>query len=310
MTVGPQRQQIAVIGSANVDIVVDVDHRPAAGETILGSDLVTAPGGKGANQAVAAARMEGTVSFVGCVGKDAQGRMLRASLEDAGVDVSGLQSVDAPTGAAIIVVTPDGENSIIVAQGANKWVTPDLLTRAAEHWASADILVAQLEVPIESVALLARHADQSGARLILNAAPMSSLSDEVLAQCDPLVVNETEAGLLLSDEGPEGGDGGQISGAESLAQCLLARGCRSVVITLGAKGAVVADRSGVTQVRASAVRAVDTTGAGDAFVGALASELSAGRTLLDSARVAVTYAGFTVTRRSAQASYPHRSELA
>ena len=312
----PAGPDIAVVGSANVDLVLDVDHRPAPGETLLGADVVTTPGGKGANQAVAAARAGGRVAFVGCVGADGNGALLRDSLRAAGVDVTALRTVDAPTGTAVIVVTPDGENSIIVSPGANRSVQPGMLAGVARDWAAARILVAQLEIPAETVAELARHAVATGARLVLNAAPVADLPDEVLAACDPLVVNESESRALLGGRRPEPAEAGatapswEDADGEGLAHALLERGPRSVVVTLGPGGAVVADASGTTRVDAPRVRAVDTTGAGDAFVGALAAGLSGGQSLADAARVAASYAAATVTRRGAQASYGSLDEVA
>lgn len=297
------RTRIAVVGSANVDLVIDVGHRPAAGETVLGSDVVVTPGGKGANQAVAATRAGGSVTFVGAVGDDGHGGLLRASLGDAGVDLAALSTADAPTGTAVILVTPDGENSIVVSPGANRRVTPALLRTTGERWDGAGVLVAQLEIPLDTVTELARHAARTGARLVLNAAPVAPLPTEVLAICDPLVVNESEALALLGAPGTPGVAERAADDGEGLARALLRRTVRSVVVTLGADGAVVADGSGLTRVPAPRVTAVDTTGAGDAFVGALAAQLAAGRSLVEAARVAVVYAADTVTRRGAQASY-------
>jgi ribokinase len=315
----PETADIAVIGSANVDLVLDVDHRPAAGETLLGSDVVTTPGGKGANQAVAAARAGGRVAFVGCVGADGHGELVRDSLRDAEVRVGGLLTVEAPTGNAVIVVTPDGENSIIVAPGANRSVGPALLESTQEHWSGARILVTQLEIPLETVVAVARHARRSGARLVLNAAPVAALPQEVLAVCDPLVVNESEArALLAGHDGPgsepatsPAGDGGDHvrPDGEALAAALLRRGPRSVIVTLGPDGAVVVDGLRTTRVSAPRVRPVDTTGAGDAFVGALAAQLAAGQPLVVAARVAASYAAATVTRRGAQTSYGTLADL-
>src|SRR5690625_1332131 len=183
------RHKVAVVGPANADLVLDIDHRPAPGETILGSDVVVTPGGKGANQAVAAGRLGGDVTFVGCLGEDGNGRLLRASLADAGVDLSGLRLVDAPTGIAIIMVTPDGENSIIVAPGANRHVTPGMLDEV-DQWRAAAVVVLQLEIPLESVTKVATEAR---GRVVLNTAPAAELPAEVIALADPLVANESRS---------------------------------------------------------------------------------------------------------------------
>ncbi|MBB1484265.1 ribokinase [Tessaracoccus sp. MC1865] len=290
---------VVVVGSANVDHVVEIDHRPDGGETILGSDLVFTPGGKGANQAVAAGLVGGRVAFLGCVGTDSTGDLLIGSLAGAGVELAGMSRVEAPTGVAIIMLTPDGENSIIVAPGANRWVTPEFVASHADLLAEATVVVAQLEIPMESVVEAVWHAPN--ARLVLNAAPARELPAELLAECDPLVVNESEAAFLL---GVEPDDGAQ------LARGLLARGARSAVVTMGGAGAFVAEGSSEpVHIAAAVVEAVDTTGAGDAFVGALAVRLAEGSGLAEAASFAAQVAGVAVTRRGAQASYPRRDEV-
>jgi len=309
-------RQVVVVGSANVDLVLDVDHRPIAGETILGSDIVTTPGGKGANQAVAAGKVGGDVAFIGCIGADDHGELLRASLANAGVDLRGLRTVEAPTGNAIILVTPDGENSIIVSPAANRHVSPQMLDELEKVWGSAALLVVQLEIPLETVAHVVSRANASGTRVVVNAAPAAALPREVLAVCDPLVVNEAEAAFLLGRTGPEADVPLLADGdADRLARDLLDLGPRSVVVTLGSAGAVLIEQ-GVdgrparpVHVPARQVTAVDTTGAGDAFVGALAVELAAGAHLDASVRRATDVAALAVGRRGAQESYPTRAEL-
>jgi ribokinase len=299
--------RIVVIGSANADLVLDIDHRPAAGETVLGSDLVVTPGGKGANQAVAAGRLGGEVAFVGCVGEDGYGELLRRSLTDAGVDVTHLRSVPGASGNAIILLTPDGENSIIVSPSANRRVTAELVEESRAAWAGAAAVVLQLEIPLETVAHVATAARAAGTRVILNAAPAASLTPEVLAAADPLVVNESEAASLLGGV-PAGA--GQPGGAAATAVALLDLGPRSVVLTLGADGAVFVERGAEPgYVPARTVTAVDTTGAGDAFVGALAVELADGRDLRAAVELATDVAAVSVGRRGAQASYPAREEV-
>ena len=320
--------KVVVIGSANADLVLDVDHRPVAGETVLGSDVVITPGGKGANQAVAAARVGGEVAFIGCVGADEYGALLRASLAGAGVDLAGLRTVDAPTGNAIIIVTPDGENSIIVAPSANRQVSPQMIDELEAVWSGAAVLVVQLEIPIETVTHVALRAHEAGTRVVVNAAPAAVLPPEVLAVSDPLVVNESEAAFLLRHTRPANagdGDGADVelhvaldsaaNDAVRLVADLLDLGVRSVVLTLGQKGAVLLDRDadnepGTTRhVPARPVTAVDTTGAGDAFVGALAVELAAGAGLEAAVLRATEVAAVAVGRRGAQESYPTLAEL-
>ncbi|GAA4287996.1 ribokinase [Georgenia daeguensis] len=322
-----QTPQVVVVGSANADLVLDIDHRPAPGETVIGSDVVTTPGGKGANQAVAAGKVGGAVAFVGCVGDDDHGALLRDSLSSAGVDLTDLRTVDAPTGTATIMVTPDGENSIIVSPGANRHVTPAMLEETRSSWGAAPVVVLQLEIPVESVAVVATGAR---GRVVVNAAPAARLGSAVLAAADPLVVNESEAAFLLEDAGAAAGPADDTG---ATARALLRLGPRSVVLTLGAAGAVVAetrradadrpsddvrvgdevppadDAAEVVRVPALRVEAVDTTGAGDSFVGALAVELAAGATLERAVRLATRVAAVAVTRRGAQTSFPTLEEL-
>ncbi|UNX54230.1 ribokinase [Georgenia sp. TF02-10] len=302
-----QTHQVVVVGSANADLVLDIDHRPAPGETILGSDVVITPGGKGANQAVAAGRLGADVAFVGCVGDDDHGRLLRDSLASAGVDLGALRVVDAPTGTATIMVTPDGENSIIVSPGANRRVTPALLEEVRPLWSEAPVVVLQLEIPIASVALVATRAR---GRVVLNAAPAAELPAGVLATADPLVVNESEARFLLG----AADDAALAVVPEALAARLLGLGPRSVVLTLGPAGSVVAERGPdggpvTLTVPALRVAAVDTTGAGDGFVGALAMRLADGASLAEAVELATAVAAVAVTRRGAQASFPTRDEI-
>lgn len=300
-----QPGRIVVVGSANADLVIHVEHRPVGGETVLGSDLVVTPGGKGANQAVAAGRLGGDVAFVGCVGDDDNGALLRASLGGAGVDLSGMTSVTAATGAAVIVLTPDAENSIIVSPGANAAVSPEVVDGAID-WAEPAVVVVQLEVPLPTVAHVARRAREHGARLILNAAPAAALDPTTLQGADPLVVNQSEAAALLGGVAPD-----EPSAA---AAALLDLGPRAVVLTLGGDGSVWCTRTRDGSVAAGhqparRVRPVDTTGAGDAYVGALAVALAAKSDLSEAVEQATAVAAVAVTRAGAQASFPTRREV-
>ncbi|MEE6274259.1 ribokinase [Georgenia wangjunii] len=290
---------VAVIGSANADLFTRIDRRPEPGETVMGSDLVVMAGGKGANQAVAAGRLGADVSFIGCVGDDGQGRMLRAALTEAGVATRGLRVAASASGSAIIMVTPDGENSIVVSPGANLNVTPELVQDCSDIWLGADLVVMQMEIPMETVEYVADASRRSGARFVLNAAPAQPLPASVLAVCDPLVVNEGEAVLLLGSS-DESGDPLRLSAA------LLGLGPRSVIITLGSRGAVYRERAAAQcgHVPARQIDAVDTTGAGDAFVGALCAALAEGAPLGACVEIATDVAAFAVEGRGAQASYP------
>jgi ribokinase len=280
---------IVVLGSANADLVVGVDRRPGPGETVLGSDTTVLPGGKGANAAVAAGRLGARVAFLGAVGRDVYGDLLVDSMTSAGVDVALVRRAERPTGIAYITVTPDGENSIVVSPGANASLTVDDV-----HLGAARVLAASLEVPVPVVEHAVAMAAASGARAVVNLAPAARLSPAALSTVDPLVVNEHEAGWLAGSTDP---------------RRLLDLGPRSVVITLGARGAVLADGTGVHEIPAPSVKPVDTTGAGDAFTGALAVGLASGQDLVRAAELAVRVAAVSVTRRGAQPSYPTLAEL-
>lgn len=318
---------LLIVGSINADLVIGVDRRPGAGETVLGSDLAVRPGGKGANQAAAAARLGARTSLLGRVGDDAHGRLLLDALREAGADVAAVHSGGAPTGVALITVDPTGDNSIVVSPGANARLTPADVTADADVLAAARVVSLQLEIPLETVASAVRTAVEAGTRVVLNPSPPAALPDDVLAACDPLVVNEHEAAALLADGGPgrEPGEAqsGQPGEAESedaatpeeWAAALLRRGPRSVVVTLGPEGALAAERAGAdgdfttVTVPSPPVDAVDTTGAGDAFTGALAWRLAGADSLADAVRYAVRVGAAAVTRAGAQESYPSAEEL-
>ncbi|MER6809631.1 ribokinase [Spirillospora sp. NPDC000708] len=300
----PEQYDVVVVGSVNADLVVGVDRRPAPGETVLGSDLATHPGGKGANQAVAAARLGGRVGIVGRVGDDGHGALLRDALAEAGVDLAHLAATPGPSGVALITVGPDGDNSIIVSPGANARLTPDDVAAARDMIAAASVVTFQLEVPMPAIEAAARAAASAGARVVLNLSPTAPVPAEVLALCDPLVVNEHEAAWLLG--GPGTADG---TDPERMAAALLRSGPRSAVVTLGADGVVVADAEGTAPIPSPKVEAVDTTGAGDAFTAALCLRLARGDSLRDAARYATRVGAAAVRRPGAQTSYPTPDEL-
>ncbi|WP_410634681.1 ribokinase [Amycolatopsis sp. cmx-4-83] len=284
---------VLVVGSANADLVVAVDRRPGGGETVLGGDTVLSPGGKGANTAVAAGRLGADVALLGAVGDDTYGRLLLDSLRAAGVDTGLVRTSDRPTGIAYITVTPDGENSILVSPGANSSLEPDDVDAVFD---GVEVVVLSLEVPLPTVEHAVARAAEHGVKVLLNLSPAAKLSSATLAKLDVLLVNEHEAAWLT---GP---------GADFTK--LLGLGPRAAVVTLGAAGAVVVEAGGVTEVASPAVEAVDTTGAGDAFAGALAASLADGADLVTAARRAVRVAAFSVTRPGAQPSYPTGADLA
>ncbi|MET4657214.1 ribokinase [Streptomyces sp. PvP037] len=294
---------LLVVGSANADLVIGVERRPGAGETVLGSDLAVHPGGKGANQAVAAARLGARTALLARVGDDGHGRLLLESQRVAGVDTAGVLVGGAPTGVALITVDPSGDNSIVVSPGANGRLTPADVRAAGDLFRASRVVSTQLEIPLETVLEVARNL-APGTRLVLNPSPPQPLPAEVLAACDPLIVNEHEAKVILGDTAGAG------DRPEDWARLLLEKGPRSVVVTLGGEGALVASPEGVARVPSVKVRAVDTTGAGDAFTAALAWRLGAGEPLAEAAAYAARVGAVTVTREGAQASYPTAAEVA
>ncbi|MEV7867347.1 ribokinase [Streptomyces sp. NPDC088124] len=302
---------LLVVGSANADLVIGVERRPGPGETVLGSDLSVHPGGKGANQAAAAARLGARTALLARVGDDAHGRLLLDSQRAAGVDTAGVRSGGAPTGVALITVDPSGDNSIVVSPGANARLTPEDVRDAAKLLAGSRVVSAQLEIPLETVTEVVRVL-APGTRFVLNPSPPVELPAEILAACDPLIVNEHEARVLLSagpssENSPESSPGDEPA---DWARALLALGPRSVVITLGSRGALVADARTTALVPSVPVRAVDTTGAGDAFTAALAWRLGTGEELATAAAYAARVGAVSVTRAGAQASFPTASEVA
>jgi ribokinase len=289
---------ITVIGSCNVDFVVPVETLPAPGETVLGRDHLRAPGGKGANQAVAAARLDSPVSFVGCVGDDELATTIRDALAGSGVDLTWLRTVEGtPSGLALITVADGGENTIAVSPGANARLSPSHLD--AGLLASTDVLLAQLEIPLETVTAAVEGA---AGRVLLNPAPARSLPASLLAGVDVLIPNRSELGVLAGAPEPT-----TIDEAATLAKSLT--GPSSIVVTLGSDGALVVSGDDVTHVPAIPVDAIDATGAGDAFCGALADGLARGSSLVEAAEWAVRVAGISTTARGAQAGMPRRAQV-
>ncbi|BCJ30102.1 ribokinase [Actinocatenispora sera] len=287
---------VVVLGSANMDLVVTTDRLPGRGETIAGGTFRQVPGGKGANQAIAAARAGGTVRFAGAVGDDDLGRRIVAALASAGVDTTAVGRAGVPTGTAHITVAAGGDNTIVVVPGANGTLT-DLLPAHAYAIATADTLLLQLELPLPVVQAAATHAHALGVRTILTPAPARPLSDDLLAAVDLLVPNEHEATLIAGVDDPY------------RAAQLLAKHC-DVLLTLGERGAVhvTADAEPVA-VPAFPVTAVDTTAAGDTFVGVLAVALAAGAAMPDAMRRASAAAALSVQQPGASDSAPTAARI-
>lgn len=298
---GQRPARVVVVGSCNVDLVFGAPRRPGPGETLTGASFAVFPGGKGANQALAAARLGGLVSMVGRIGADAFGQTVRATLEGDGVSVQYL-AVDPHhgTGVAGIVVEPDGTNSIIVVPQANMALDVADVERATPALKGAGVLMLQLETPTTASLAAARIAKEAGASVLLNPAPASDLPDALLGLVDVLTPNETEAHQLSGIETTTEGQ------AIRAAQVLLTRGVGTVLLTLGARGALLVGPSGVHRIVPFAVQAVDTTAAGDAFCGALAVALGEGRTLPEAARFASAAGALAVTELGAGPSLPRR----
>jgi ribokinase len=290
---------VFVVGSINQDFVLSVERRPEPGETVTEAQLSKGNGGKGANQAAAAALLGASVKFLGRVGDDGFGEPLVEALADKGVDTSLIEaSPDSSTGTAFITVTPDGENAITVAPGANRSLSVEDVDDASDAIGDARVLVAQMEVPPEVVLRAVEIAARQGTRALVNLAPTTEVPRKLLEKLDPLVVNEHEAAFLL---------GARVEGVDealSVAPELRELGPRSAVITLGEDGAVFSDGDSTRHVPSPEVEVVDTTGAGDAFVGALAGQLARNASLEDAVAYAVRAGAAAVTRRGAQGSLP------
>ncbi len=296
---------VVVVGSSNTDMVAPVPHIPGVGETVLGSDLIIAPGGKGANQAVAAARLGAEVRFIGAVGDDAFGSSALAGLREEGIDVGLLRTVrDVPSGVALITVDREGRNAIAVAPGANAHVTESDVRDAAGEISGADVLLVQLETPLDAVREALRVAWEAGVRTVLNPAPVPSspgVVGEMLAMVSVLTPNEGEARELAGVAAE--------AGPEAVARELLALGAGAVIITLSERVALVTTQDRQEMVSAHEVRAVDTTAAGDAFSGALSVALAEGQDIFEAARFASAAAALSVTKRGAQPSLPSREAV-
>ncbi len=291
---------IVVIGSINMDLVALTPQIPLAGQTLIGTGFATTPGGKGANQAVAVARLGAPVYIVGMVGEDVFGQALVDSLQEAGVATDSVSRVDGPSGIASIAVATRGENSIIVVPGANGRVTPDYLDRHEALIASAGMVLCQLELPMGTAQHALALCARSGVPVMLDPAPAAPLPDSIWPQITWFTPNETEAALYAD---------GALSAEES-ARLLLARGVSGVVLKRGAEGSYVAVRGGAAHwVPAFNAQAIDTVGAGDCFNGAFAVALTEGLDPWAAARFASAAAAISVTRRGAQASMPTRTEV-
>lgn len=294
---------IVVFGSLNMDLVSHLPRLPAPGETLRGNDFFTALGGKGANQAAACARLGAITVMIGRVGGDEFGSSLRAGLENLGVDVTGVTTSPGSSGVAVIHVDDRGENSIVIIPGANGKVGESDLKRLNSALIGADILLMQLEIPLEVVTAAARMARARGVRVILDPAPASSLPDELYTLTDLLTPNEIECATLVGFQVHD------LPLAEQAARILLKRGVRQVIIKMGERGAYLHDGRSSELVSAFLVKAVDTTAAGDAFNGALAVALGKDMVLREAVRFANAAGAISTTRHGAQPSMPTAAEV-
>lgn len=291
---------LCVVGSINADLTVNVGRHPTPGETLMGSGGGITAGGKGANQAVAAAKLGTPVVLVGAVGADANAEPATALLRDAGVDLAHVEELEEVTGLAVITVAANGENTVLVVPGANALVGAAFVDRHAEAVETAKLVLLQGEIPADG---FARAVELARGRVVVNLAPVVDVPREALLRADPLMANEHEAGLVLQQLGLDG-----AGTPEELARRLLDAGFASVVLTLGSAGALVASGGELTHIESPKVDAVDTVGAGDAFAGAFCHRLSAGDSMVDAARYACRVGAFSVTRPGAQPSYPSATD--
>ncbi|MEA4984546.1 Ribokinase [bioreactor metagenome] len=297
-------KKIVVVGSCNTDMVVKSDRLPVPGETVLGGAFMMNPGGKGANQAVAIARMGGNVTFISKTGNDLFGRQSVEMYGDENIVTDYIFSDQhLPSGVALIMVDRNGENCIVVASGANGSLSPKDIEKARNVIENADILLMQLEVPMDTVEYAAKLAHEKGIKVVLNPAPAAFLSNELLKCLYAIIPNKTEAemlsGIKVSD----------LETAKQAADIIAAKGVDKVVITLGSKGALIKDGDVYSFIPADKVEAVDTTAAGDTFCGAFCVGISEGLSIEDAVRMATKAAGITVTREGAQAAIPYRKEI-
>ncbi|WPN32115.1 ribokinase [Pseudomonas sp. P5_109] len=296
--------KVVVIGSLNMDLVTRAPRLPKGGETLIGLSFATVSGGKGANQAVAAARLGAQVSMIGCVGDDAYGEALRGALLAEQIDCQAVSTVEGSSGVALIVVDDNSQNTIVIVPGANGELTAEAIDRFDSVIQAADVLICQLEVPDASVGHALKRGRELGKTVILNPAPASRpLPVDWYASIDYLIPNESEASAL------SGVSVDSLESAQTAATKLIALGAGKVIITLGAQGSLFADGQRFEHFPAPVVQAVDTTAAGDTFVGGFAAALAAGKDEVQAIRFGQVAAALSVTRAGAQPSIPALSDV-
>ena len=299
-------KKILILGSSNTDMVVKSKRLPKPGETILGGKFIINPGGKGANQAVAASRLGGDVTFICKIGDDDFGKRSRSILENEKIDTSYIiEEKGGTSGVALITVDMNGENSIVVASGTNASFSISDLTKVKDAIISASILVLQLEIPIATVIEAAKTAKENGVTVMLNPAPAPSdgIPKELLENVDIIIPNETEAEIIT------GSEVNNIEDANKAAEVMQEMGIETVIITMGSKGAFLKDNQHSVIIPSNKVKAVDTTAAGDTFCGALSVALAESQNIIEAIKFSCKASAIAVTRMGAQASIPYRNEL-
>lgn len=298
-----KKKLILVVGSSNTDMTVKTKYLPKPGETVLGNEFTMGPGGKGANQAVAASRLGGEVKFICKVGRDIFGDNAIAHYVDEKLDTAGILRSDLPSGVALISVDEKAENSIVVASGANGDLDEADIETSRKDLENCGILLLQLEIPVPSVLKAAKIAHKAGAMVVLNPAPACPLPDEVFRYVDLFIPNQTELGNY------SGIDTADVAGAEKAAAAMQAKGVGKLIVTMGSKGALICEGGPSVFVPAKKVKAVDTTAAGDTFCGALCVAISEGKSLKEAAEFASAASALTVQKMGAQNSIPFRKDL-
>ena len=295
--------KILVIGSSNTDMTAITDRLPVPGETVLGGQFIMGQGGKGANQAVAAQRLGGNVSFICKVGKDIFGENSIREYKKEGMDTSGVMLSDCPSGVALISVDKNAENCIVVASGANADITVADIEAHRKEIEEASILLLQLEIPVEAVVRAAQIGHEAGVYVILNPAPACELPEEIY-QCLSLIIpNQTEIALMTGIEARD------EEGAAKAVEALRAKGVKDVIVTMGSKGSMVYHEGKATFVPSRKVNAVDTTAAGDTYCGGLCVALAEGKDIIAAAEFATASSALTVQKRGAQDSIPYRKDI-
>lgn len=296
-------KKIIVVGSSNVDLTVRVRRLPLPGETIRGATLLRTNGGKGANQAVAAARLGADVVFITCLGNDASGGMLSAQFAADGIDTSCIKLSATPTGTALIFVDDNAENCIAVAPGSNNDLLPADIDAARSTMEGASYLLVQLVIPMPTVVRAVELAHSLGIKTIMNPAPMNPVPEDLFSRIWLITPNQTEAEQLTGVHVESEDD------AARAAEVLFAKGVKNVIVTMGSKGSLVCTPEALEFVPSRKVKAIDTTGAGDVYNGALVAALSQGKSLIEAARIATLASSIAVTRMGAQTSAPYANEI-